>query len=437
MEAPNIVQLPPRPDPGRSPREPQSLAGRVRVEPDRLVVDHVTLADPALAAIVAERPDAEWLSFVERALRIGLLALQSAGTTLNVDLVRAEFDKLARQGEQANERAAQALDQALRANFADGDGRLPRTLDRYLGERGQLQTLVGELFDEKKRDSAIGRIGTMLERYFDGDASKLGQLLDPTRASSPLHQFRGEITEQFERLGERIIALEAAGQARGAERAKSAAKGADFEDLLEALLAEIARGSGDLLDRTGGETGDVMRSKKGDFVLTVNDGLARGADLRIVVEAKDRAVSGREMREELREAKANRSACLALVVFTPAHAPSGIAPFDVRAGDVYCVVDPDAPDPASLEAAVRLARLLALATLREIEAEIDAEALAAALTEIRQQLEVVKGIKATLTSIGRNASEVSAALDRLRDGILARVGEAELELRTRKPAPIH
>ncbi|HET7028769.1 MAG TPA: hypothetical protein VFI28_13835, partial [Candidatus Limnocylindrales bacterium] len=388
-------------------------------------------------AIVGDRPDDERASFVERALRIGLLALQSAGTTLNVDLVRAEFDKLVRQSEQANERAAQALDLALRTNFADGEGRLPRTLDRFLGEHGQLQALVGELFDEKKRDSAIGRIGTMLERYFDGDASKLAQLLDPTRASSPLHQFRGEITERFDRLSERIVALEAAGQARGAERAKSAAKGADFEDLLEALLADVARGSGDLLDRTGGETGDVMRSKKGDFVLSVSDALARGADLRIVVEAKDRAVSGREMREELREAKANRNACVALVVFTPSHAPSGIAPFDVRAGDVYCVVDPEAPDPASLEAAVRLARLLALATLREIEAEIDAEALAAALTEIRQQLDVVKGIKATLTSIGRNAAEVSVGLDRLREAILQRVAEAETELRTRRAVQVH
>jgi hypothetical protein len=436
MEAPNLVPLPSRQPLERTPRDALART-TVRVAPDRLVVEHLTLVDPAVAAIVAERPDDERAPFVERALRIGLLALQSAGTTLNVDLVRAEFDKLVRQGEQANERAAQALDQALRANFGDGDGKLPRTLDKYLGERGQLQTLVGELFDEKKRDSAIGRISAMLERYFDGDASKLSQLLDPTRASSPLHQFRGEITERFDRLNERIVALEAAGQARGAERAKSAAKGADFEDLLETMLAEVARGAGDLLDRTGGETGDVMRSKKGDFVLSVNDALARGADLRIVVEAKDRAMSGREMREELREAKANRNACVALVVFTPRHAPAGIAPFDVRAGDVYCVIDPDAPDPATLEAAVRLARLLALATRREVEAEIDAEALAAALAEIRQQLDVVKGLKATLTSIGRNAGEVSAALDRLRDAILSRVGEAEAELRPAKAGRVH
>ncbi len=58
----------------------------------------------------------------------------------------------------------------LRQNFADGDGRLPRTLERFLGDRGQLRAFVGELFDETKRDSAIGRMRQLLGTYFDGDA---------------------------------------------------------------------------------------------------------------------------------------------------------------------------------------------------------------------------------------------------------------------------
>ena len=90
--------------------------------------------------------------------------------------------------------------------------------------------MVDELFDETKRDSAIGRIGGMLERYFDGDASKLALLLDPTRLHSPMHQFRLEIAAGFKGLEERLVAIEAAAAARGAERARSAAKGADFED---------------------------------------------------------------------------------------------------------------------------------------------------------------------------------------------------------------
>jgi hypothetical protein len=235
----------------------------------------------------------------------------------------------------------------------------------------------------------------------------------------------------FKEIGEKLAAIEAAGAARASERSRSAAKGGDFEDAVEAMLGELARGSGDLLERTGTDTGTLMTSKKGDFVLTLNAEATAGADLRVVVECKDRYVSGRAMRDELREAKSNRDAAVAVVVFTPAHAPAGIAPFDVRAGDVYCVVDPACPDAATLEAAVRLARLLALQTLRDRDVEVDAAAIGEALKGVREQLETLRSLKLALTSIGTSAKEVYAGLDRLRDGILARIAEAEAELRVR------
>jgi hypothetical protein len=413
MEA-RIVQLP---------------TNEVHVDGDRIVIERLVVRDAGLAAHLAERPAEDRPIFVERALKVGLLALQDAGVTVNVDVIRTEFEKLLQKSELVNVRAAEALDQTLRSNFADGDGRLPRTLERFLGDKGALRAYVGELFDETKRDSAIGRMRTLLGTYFDGDASKLAVLLDPTRQNSPMHQFRVEISHEFDRLNERLTAIEAAAAARGAERARSTAKGADFEDLLEAMLGDLARGSGDLLDRTGGEAGDVLRSKKGDFVVTVNPAQTAGADLRIVVEAKDRPMSGRAMRDELREAKENRTAVIGLVVFTATHAPAGIAPFDVRNGDVYCVIDPADPDPAALEAALRLARLLALASLREQRSEIDGEQIRAALTAVRAELDAIKGIKSTLTSIATSTASVQACLDRLRESILARIAEAEAEIR--------
>ena len=419
METARLVPLP-------------STSGRhsaVRVEADRVVIEHLVIDDPALAAFVAERPEEERVVLMERALRVGLTAIQSVGVSMNVDAVRSEFQGLLRQTEAANERAATALDVMLRQNFADGEGRLPRTLEKFLGDKGQLRGFVDELFDESKRDSAIGRMRVLLGSYFDGDASRLAQLLDPTRLGSPLHQFRTEMAEGFKVIGEKLAALEAAGAARSSERAKGSAKGGDFEETVEAMLGELARGSGDLLERTGTETGAMMSSKKGDFVLTLNSDVTAGNELRVVVECKDRYVSGRAMRDELREAKSNRDAAVALVVFTAAHAPAGIAPFDIRAGDVYCVQDPAAPDPATLEAAVRLARLLAVQTLKDHDVEVDAAAVTEALNGVREQLETLRALKVTLTSIGTSAKEVYAGLDRLRDGILARIVEAETELR--------
>ena len=415
MEA-RIVEFPGNPQP------------RVRLVAERIELDHLVLEDAGLAAWLAAQPMDDHATLVARALRIGLTALQSVGVTLNVDAVRSEFERFADQSRAANERAAEALEGVLRANFGDGDGRLPRTLEAFLGDRGKLKGMVEELFDPGKRDSAIGRISGMLDTYFDGDASRLARLLDPTRLGSPLHQFRSEVADGFRSLQERLVAIEAAQTARAGERAKSTAKGGDFEAVLETMLGEVARGANDLLERCGTDAGHDGRSKKGDFVLTLDPDLARGAELRVVVEAKDRKVSGREMRDELRAAKTNRDAAAALVIFTPAHAPAGIAPFDIRAGDVYAVIDPADPDPATLQAAVRLARLLALTSLRESEAEVDVAEVQLALTNIRECLETVRGLKTQLTSIGTTSTAVSAGLDKLREAITAWIARAEKEL---------
>jgi hypothetical protein len=118
-----------------------------------------------------------------------------------------------------------------------------------------------------------------------------------------------------------------------------------------------------------------------------------------------------------------------VAVFSAAHAPAGIEPFTVLADDVYCVLDPDSPELANLEAAVRLARLLCLASLRETAHEVDAAAIATALRGIREQVEAVRAMKAQLTSIGNATKNVWTGLDRMKEGVLARVAEVEAELR--------
>jgi hypothetical protein len=401
----------------------------VELDGDRIVVERLVLTDASLAASLAERSPEDRPAVVARALRIGLLAIQDAAVAMDADVVRQEFEGLLRRTEAANERAAQTLEATLRANFADGEGRLPRTLETFLGDRGALRRFVGELFDETKRDSAIGRIGTLLGQYFDGDASKLAVLLDPTRLGSPLHQFRTEIADGFRGVHERLTALEAAHRARAEERARGTAKGGDFEDVLEGMLGSIARGAGDLLDRTGTDEGAVLKSKKGDFVLTIDPRLARGADLKVVVEAKDRPMSMRAIRDELREARENRCASVGIAVFSAAHAPSGVAPFAIVGDDVYAVVDPADPELPTLEAAVRLARLLALASLREREVEIDASVISSALAGIREQLDTIRQLKTQLTSISNATKGVWTGLDQLRASILTKVAEAESELR--------
>ena len=402
----------------------------VVVDDEVIVVEQIRVSDRSLAAFVAQRPADDRPELIERALRIGLHTLQDAGTSIDVEFVRHEFDAFLERSASVNERAANELDAVLRQNFGDQDGRLPRTLEKFLGDRGQLNRFVTELFDETKRDSAIGRMRALLGSYFDGDASRLAQLLDPTRLGSPMHQFRNEISQGFEKLNERLTAIEAAQAARGAERARSTAKGADFEDILESMLGETARGLSDLVERTGTVGGDVIRSKKGDFLLTLDPQWCKGADIRIVVEAKNRRLSWREIREELDDAKRNRGAQMAIAVFAPEHAPAGIEPFDARYGHVFCVVNPEDPDQASLTAAVKLARLYAIATVVRDEEQIDVGRLLAALAAIKTELDSLRRLKVQLTSIRSTAGEVGLGLDRLKEQLLARVADAEAQLQT-------
>ena len=54
-------------------------SARVRIDGDRILVERLALHDPALAAFLAERSGDDRAELVERALRIGLLALRDAG----------------------------------------------------------------------------------------------------------------------------------------------------------------------------------------------------------------------------------------------------------------------------------------------------------------------------------------------------------------------
>ncbi|HEX9738889.1 MAG TPA: hypothetical protein VGA91_06630, partial [Candidatus Limnocylindria bacterium] len=216
---------------------------------------------------------------------------------------------------------------------------------------------------------------------------------------------------------------------RAGERARGTAKGIEFEDLVADRLAELARGVGDFLERTGTDAGDALRSKKGDFVLTIDPTRTHGRDLRVVIEAKDRSLSRRLLAEELTAARANRGAAIAMAVFTPEHAPAGVVPFALVGSDVYAVYDPEADDGVGLEAAFRVARVMALLTLRDPTGQVDLAAVGEALQDIQFAVDNVRKMKSRLTSISSAAQEVGSLLDDLRERVLASVRDIDDLLR--------
>src|SRR4029077_8663399 len=97
---------------------PITLGCDVRIEGDNIAVTGLCLRDAELAANVGDHPEVDRPAVVERGLKVGLSALRNAGGTLNVDFVAMEFERLMHRTVESHDRAAAALDVALREAFA-------------------------------------------------------------------------------------------------------------------------------------------------------------------------------------------------------------------------------------------------------------------------------------------------------------------------------
>jgi hypothetical protein len=370
---------------------------QVEVVGDRIRIASLEVVDRALAGFLESRTPEDRAETVERAMRVGLMALQSASGSIDVDHVRRAFEKLLTDAGESNKKATAEVEEILRKTFANEGGALPATLERFLGDKGELALFTKDLFDENRRDSALGKLNTILGTYFDGDASKLAHLLDPTREASPLSGFRAEIAKRFDDVLLKIVELDASQKAAKGERKKGTAKGAD--------------------------------SKKGDAVITINGRDASASVLRIVVEVKDKAMTGPAIEKELAEARENRKAEIALMVFSEAAAPAGASPFVISRHGVYCVVDPEAPDVAILEAGYRLARISALIRAKSEGSGADLSAVKDAIDALRSRLDSVKEIKKTLTAIDSTTEKARDELDALRAAIVTEIDRIEEQVR--------
>jgi len=407
---------------------------QVEIVGDRIRIASLEVVDRALAGFLESRSLEDRADTVERAMRVGLMALQSASGSIDVDHVRRAFDKLLTDASESNKKATAEVEEILRKTFANEGGALPATLERFLGDKGELALFTKDLFDENRRDSALGKLNTILGTYFDGDASKLAHLLDPTREASPLSGFRAEIDKRFDDVLLKIVELDASQKAAKGERKKGTAKGADFESRVIAEYTELLRATNDEIEGTGGVTGAIPDSKKGDAVITINGRDASASVLRIVVEVKDKAMTGPAIEKELAEARENRKAEIALMVFSEAAAPAGASPFVISRHGVYCVVDPEAPDVAILEAGYRLARISALIRAKSEGSGADLSAVKDAIDALRSRLDSVKEIKKTLTAIDSTTEKARDELDALRAAIVTEIDRIEEQVRASSAA---
>jgi hypothetical protein len=198
------------------------------------------------------------------------------------------------------------------------------------------------------------------------------------------------------------------------ERERGTAKGRTFEESVAQAVDALALAQGDVAEAVG----DFKEAtgKVGDVVVAIDacNGPARG---RIVIEAKDRRLSGPSALTELDQAMAERSADFALLVVpTEDEVPAKMQPLREYNGDKLVVaLDPEVGS-LPLELGYRLARARVLMKRSDADG-IDAAAVHDAAERALAALTEERKVKQQLTAAKTN---IDKAYDGV-DGMTARV----------------
>ena len=213
-------------------------------------------------------------------------------------------------------------------------------------------------------------------------------------------------------------------QGAEAEAERGTRAGFDYETVIEERLRVMGRAIGGcVVENTGRTPGELAAgSVVGDLVVTLP------TMRRVVVEAKNTArltLHGpKGILRELDDALANRAADAAVCV------SAGCLPR--RGGDVRDlrnrVLVVDDGEGTLLEAAVRVAALLAERTLATGRDAFDADALARRLANIRELANDLGASRRQLTDVSKSVEMVSVGLGTLRSTLLAMVDEAVADL---------
>jgi hypothetical protein len=390
----------------------------VRLVADRLVIERLEIADERAARVVRERAEAGQppALTVTRAIEIGARVLDSEETAVNVDYVRAEF-----------ERHAGALRRDLSKTLETGD--------EHLAER------IAASFDPGRDGSVPKEIEERVKHALAEQREALLKLFSAEEGANPLFDFKDAMVRVYRELGSRqqvegeanrkrideltrqIIELKERDEAnrRVADEAeRGTAKGRTFEELVHAAVERLASGHGDAAHHTG----DAMSEsggKKGDTVVEIGGALGRPLAT-VVFEAKNKKLSKNDAWAELNACMTERDSIYGvLVVAGDDKIPSGLEDFTEYQGNkIIVTLDREEPDPSALQLVYRYVRARVLASDAS-DRQLDAAAVGAAAEAAMAHLKRANRVRKSLTNVTKSAETARAEFDEM-------VGEVERSL---------
>lgn len=415
---------------------PQITAEHVTLLDDELLIEGLTITDPASLALARAAAGANLDDLVRQTIEIGARILEREQTAADTEFVKAEFEKQSRELQaeftENAQKVTEGFKQRIDETFDADSGLLPKLLDQHFGENSNsaVQNRVKEIVEEMMRSHKEA-----LAKQFSADDE-----------SNPLAQFQklttitikqasdvqaAQLIEMNRALAEMQKALaiseglEEGADALAEAEASGTRKGRSYEEQVAEAIEQIARGRGDLSEAVGEKV--EGGGKKGDVVVEIGaqDGPARG---KIAFEAKNSRLGRPEAIKTLDAAREQRSAAYAvLVVPRDEMAPPNFPPLEELHGNKIVVTyDPDLDLPLVLETGYALARARILMAASNGD-EIDGVAVARATERAIDTLKQVAGIKRSLTVASNDIEKASTNIDAMANSVREQLSEiAEL-----------
>ncbi|HTV91202.1 MAG TPA: hypothetical protein VMG98_00650 [Verrucomicrobiae bacterium] len=394
----------------------------VQFDDQHLTVERLTVTDPTVVDFFRTARPEDRAELARRAFLLGGRALASASGSATMVAISDHLDRIVADAREP----IVALPEVIKKQ-------IELVCQTYLGENGTFSGHIddaveslGKSFSPQSTEMVKLReaIAADVRKRVVESLKPLADALNINNSDGPLgllsHNVQQVLTRQTE-IKEQVGSALRLQQ----ERALSTKKGFDLEDVVNAVLGDLASTLNDTYEDCSRSSGVVSHSKSGDAVATISEEFAQAADLRIAVEAKNsksETVAG--LVAKLETSVRNRRASVALGILTNPNAQT--RPLAIYGRNKIVVHWPRFGLPESdeqheatlLETAYYMARLLAVALYKdEVTESFDPRVLDGQLEALDKAIDGLRTMAGNLTTIETAVDRARTTFENFRDNI--------------------
>lgn len=420
----------------------------IEITKDRVLIRELELDDPAVVAEFwsAKSAGLDATELCVKVMTLGVQVVALGSHAASVEKLDASIGNAKTTIQNAVDGVTSAIKRQL-TDLADEDGVLVRNVNHVVDElRINLESLTAGEDSPlraamlKSLEVAQSTIQSDIARQVGQQRQEIAELLDAEKPTSPLRVLSMKLDALSTSLDE--IREERSREIAVAEVVEAGVVGGlQYEDVAVTYVQRLANLAGDECERTGNITGRVSKSKKGDGVVHLMVG---GADqARIVVEAKNQALSRLDWDRESKGAKENRAAGSFLGLCKHlADMPTGGRLMVLSPNDIVIAFNPEVDDAELLALTYQLLKLNAVrgfGSLDEVSVVAVNEALGEALAALKRFDEIskqVSAIKNAADKIKQDAEAIRESVQRSLRRAEASMSPAEVVVESSEDEPL-